>query len=279
MANKFVAARSGARRVPAVPRNCRPRVFDSRSSRKPVVVHPLAGAPRSPSISLSFCLDRFHAPCVGRRIQDYSMPFASLGLVDDLARRAAGVTPCQPPFNPKRFPVSSWRARPCSPRRSDRYRQDRRLPPAIVAASANPSRNADAGRSAACLVLAPTRGWPLGSPTACASTVATSHRVPALVVGGVSMKPQCDARCGAGWISWWPRQGVCWTTWVEDRQPGRCRDSGAGRADRMLDLGFLPAIRRLLAATAPSGDKPCCSRPPSPIRSASWPAISCTSRR
>ena len=34
----------------------------------------------------SFCLDRFHAPRMGRRIQELYMPFATLDLADDLVR-------------------------------------------------------------------------------------------------------------------------------------------------------------------------------------------------
>jgi ATP-dependent RNA helicase RhlE len=48
-------------------------------------------------------------------------------------------------------------------------------------------------------------------------------------------------------------------------------------ADRMLDMGFIPAIRRVLALL-PAKRRACSSRRRSPTRSASSPLRSCTTR-
>ena len=49
-------------------------------------------------------------------------------------------------------------------------------------------------------------------------------------------------------------------------------------ADRMLDMGFIPDIRNASSRCCPSSARTCCSRPPSPTRSASSPTASCTTR-
>jgi ATP-dependent RNA helicase RhlE len=48
-------------------------------------------------------------------------------------------------------------------------------------------------------------------------------------------------------------------------------------ADRMLDIGFLPDLQRILS-TCPSSAPRCCSRPPSRPRSSAWPAATCKTR-
>ena len=46
-------------------------------------------------------------------------------------------------------------------------------------------------------------------------------------------------------------------------------------ADRMLDIGFLPDLQRILALPARSSGRTCCSRPRSRPRSAAWPRATC----
>jgi Superfamily II DNA and RNA helicases len=48
-------------------------------------------------------------------------------------------------------------------------------------------------------------------------------------------------------------------------------------ADRMLDIGFLPDLQRILAS-CPSSAPPCCSRPRSPQRSSDWRRVICKTR-
>jgi superfamily II DNA/RNA helicase len=48
-------------------------------------------------------------------------------------------------------------------------------------------------------------------------------------------------------------------------------------ADRMLDIGFLPDLQRILS-TCPSSAPPCCSPPPSRPRSSAWPTATCRTR-
>ncbi len=49
-------------------------------------------------------------------------------------------------------------------------------------------------------------------------------------------------------------------------------------ADRMLDMGFIHDIRRVLAKLLKRVDRICCSRRPSPTRSRAWPRNCCTTR-
>ena len=48
-------------------------------------------------------------------------------------------------------------------------------------------------------------------------------------------------------------------------------------ADRMLDLGFLPDVKRIVGMV-PASARPCCSRPPCPTTSDRWPAGCCAIR-
>jgi superfamily II DNA/RNA helicase len=48
-------------------------------------------------------------------------------------------------------------------------------------------------------------------------------------------------------------------------------------ADRMLDIGFLPDLQRILSYL-PKSRTTCCSRPPSRPRSSAWPAATCRTR-
>ena len=175
------------------------------------------------------------------------MPFATLGLVDDLARAVAAQGYTLPtPIQAQTIPVilagrdllaaaqtgtgkTAAFTLPLLQRLQDR--RESRLPP---------------GRPRA-LVLTPTRE--LAAQIAESVRVYGRHVAPrtALLVGGVSMKPQLDAL----------RRPVD----VLVATPGRLLDHLSQRtvslanveilvldeADRMLDLGFLPAIRRLLA--------------------------------
>ena len=181
------------------------------------------------------------------------MPFASLGLVDDLARAVAARGYTMPaPFNLKRFPPS-WRARLLAAAQTGTGKTAAFTLPLLQRLQTRPETRMPAGRPRA-LVLAPTRELAARSPTACASTAVVAPRT-ALVVGGVGMKPQCDAlRRGVDILV--ARQGVCWTTWSEDRQPGRCRDSGAGRGRSDVGSGLSAGDSPPAGAICPGGGKP-----------------------
>jgi superfamily II DNA/RNA helicase len=98
-----------------------------------------------------------------------------------------------------------------------------------------------------------------------------------VIFGGVSMGPQINAL----------RRGVD----VVIATPGRLMDHMQQRtldlsgvetlildeADRMLDMGFLPALKRILVRCRRSARR-CCSRPPSHRRSRRWRWSSCTTR-
>ncbi|CDH47497.1 MAG: DEAD/DEAH box helicase [Candidatus Competibacteraceae bacterium] len=176
------------------------------------------------------------------------MPFAILGLADDLVRAVAAQGYTTPtPIQAQAIPVilagrdllaaaqtgTGKTAAFTLPllQRLDIRREGRLLPP---------------GRPRA-LVVTPTRE--LAAQIVESVRVYGRHLAPrtALLVGGVSMKPQFDAL----------RRGVD----VLVATPGRLLDHISQKtvnlsnveilvldeADRMLDLGFLPAIRRLLA--------------------------------
>ena len=176
------------------------------------------------------------------------MPFATLGLADDLVRAVAAQGYATPtPIQAQAIPVilagrdllaaaqtgTGKTAAFTLPllQRLDIRREGRLSPP---------------GRPRA-LVVTPTRE--LAAQIVESVRVYGRHLAPrtALLVGGVSMKPQFDAL----------RRGVD----VLVATPGRLLDHISQKtvnlsnveilvldeADRMLDLGFLPAIRRLLA--------------------------------
>ena len=175
------------------------------------------------------------------------MPFASLGLVDDLARTVAArgyTTPT--PIQSQAIPVILAGRDLLAAAQTGTGKTAAFTLPLLQRLQTRPETRMPAGRPRA-LVLTPTRE--LAAQVADSVRVYGRHVAPrtALVVGGVSMKPQLDAL----------RRGVD----VLVATPGRLLDhlsqktvSLAGveilvldEADRMLDLGFLPAIRRLLA--------------------------------
>ena len=94
-----------------------------------------------------------------------------------------------------------------------------------------------------------------------------------VIFGGVNINPQIDKL----------RRGVD----IVIATPGRLLDHVQQRtidlskveilvldeADRMLDMGFIRDIRRILSCCR-RGARTCCSPPPSPTTSASWPAAS-----
>ena len=175
------------------------------------------------------------------------MPFASLGLVDDLARAVAARGYTMPtPIQSQAIPAILAGRDLLAAAQTGTGKTAAFTLPLLQRLQTRPETRMPAGRPRA-LVLAPTRE--LAAQVADSVRVYGRHVAPrtALVVGGVSMKPQCDAL----------RRGVD----ILVATPGRLLDhlsqktvSLAGveilvldEADRMLDLGFLPAIRRLLA--------------------------------
>ncbi len=106
------------------------------------------------------------------------------------------------------------------------------------------------------------------------------QRIPSTVIyGGVGMGNQLDAlRRGVDLVVACPGRLI-------DHLERRSVDlSGIevlilDEADRMLDMGFLPSIKRILDQAAEAEPaRRCCSRPPSPNRSRSWPRNSCAIR-
>jgi ATP-dependent RNA helicase RhlE len=175
------------------------------------------------------------------------MPFASLGLVADLARVVAARGYTEPtPIQSRAIPLILAGRDLLAAAQTGTGKTAAFTLPLLQRLQVRAGQALPPGRPRA-LVLAPTRE--LAAQVADSVHVYGRHVAPrtALLVGGVSMGPQFDAL----------RRRVD----VLVATPGRLLDhlsqntvSLAGveilvldEADRMLDLGFLPAIRRLLA--------------------------------
>ena len=93
----------------------------------------------------------------------------------------------------------------------------------------------------------------------------------AVIYGGVHQKKQVEAVLGGihllvatpGRLLDLMGQGIVHIDMVETLV--------LDEADRMLDMGFIDDIRTILARCPTSG-RPCCSRPPCPLRPTNWPA-------
>jgi ATP-dependent RNA helicase RhlE len=184
---------------------------------------------------------------MGRRIQESFMPFSALGLVDDLARAVAAQGYTLPtPIQAQAIPVILAGRDLLAAAQTGTGKTAAFTLPLLQRLQERRETRPSPGRPRA-LVLTPTRE--LAAQIAESVRVYGHHLAPrtALLVGGVSMKPQLDAL----------RRPVD----VLVATPGRLLDHLSQRtvslanieilvldeADRMLDLGFLPAIRRLLA--------------------------------
>jgi ATP-dependent RNA helicase RhlE len=73
----------------------------------------------------------------------------------------------------------------------------------------------------------------------------------AVVFGGVKINPQI-ARCAAAATSWWPPRGGCSTCQQGAVTCQAARVLVLDEADRMLDMGFIHDIRRIVAC-CPNG--------------------------
>ncbi len=176
------------------------------------------------------------------------MPFATLGLADDLARAVAAQGYATPtPIQSLAIPmILAGRDLLAAAQTGTGKTAAFTLPLLQRLNIRREGQLSSPGRPRA-LVVTPTRE--LAAQVADSVRVYGRHVAPrtALLVGGVSMKPQFDAL----------RRGVD----VLVATPGRLLDHinqktvnlssveilVLDEADRMLDLGFLPAIRRLLA--------------------------------
>lgn len=175
------------------------------------------------------------------------MPFATLGLVDDLARAVAAQGYTLPtPIQAQTIPVILAGRDLLAAAQTGTGKTAAFTLPLLQRLQDRREIRPAPGRPRA-LVLTPTRE--LAAQVAESVRVYGRHVAPrtALLVGGVSMKPQLDAL----------RRPID----VLVATPGRLLDHLSQRtvslanveilvldeADRMLDLGFLPAIRRLLA--------------------------------
>jgi superfamily II DNA/RNA helicase len=126
------------------------------------------------------------------------------------------------------------------------------LPLVIRLSTAPASRRA---RSPRALVLAPTRELVGQIETALAPLARVAGLTSVTIFGGVSQQPQVRAlRSGVDVVIACPgrledliQQGVCRLSEVEL--------TVLDEADHMADLGFLPAVRRLLTLTPPNGQR------------------------
>ena len=144
-------------------------------------------------------------------------------------------------------PSRARRARPHR-RRQDRHRQDRGL----LAPSLDRLGHAKGGQGPLMLVVTPTRELAQQIGEVCGTIAASTHHRILTVVGGLSYEPQISKL----------KHGVD----VLIATPGRLVDfmeQGAARladvevlvldeADRMLDMGFWPAMKRIIGATPKS---------------------------
>jgi ATP-dependent RNA helicase RhlE len=100
-----------------------------------------------------------------------------------------------------------------------------------------------------------------------------------VVFGGVNINPQIKAlRAGVDVLVATPGR-LLDLHGTAARHPARSgRDPGARRSRPHARHGLHPRHPKLLALWCRSGARPCCSRPPSATRSASWPMACCTTR-
>ena len=129
------------------------------------------------------------------------------------------------------------------------------------------------------LILTPTRELAIqveesvrtyGKHTGLRSTV---------VYGGVDIQQQTRRSCAPASRSWSPRPGRL-LDHIEQKTVylGQVEIFVLDEADRMLDMGFIPDIKRIMALLPARSGRICCSRRRSPTRSRSSPT-SCSTRR
>ncbi|MEI2741824.1 MAG: DEAD/DEAH box helicase [Candidatus Competibacter sp.] len=177
------------------------------------------------------------------------MPFSSLGLADNLARAVAAQGYTAPtPIQAKTIPlVLAGRDLLASAQTGTGKTAAFTLPLLQRLQTSVPAHGASRLQPVRALVLTPTREL-AAQVTESARRYGRHASIRSTVlVGGVSLKPQCDAL----------RRGVD----LLIATPGRLLDHVSQRhvdlshveilvldeADRMLDMGFIPAIRRILA--------------------------------
>ena len=110
----------------------------------------------------------------------------------------------------------------------------------LANASASPARH-----PVRALILTPTREL---ADQVYESVKRYSKQTPlrsAVVFGGVDIGPQRE-RCAVAAKSWSPRRAACWITEQKNVNLGQVGILVLDEADRMLDMGFLPDLERII---------------------------------
>ena len=177
------------------------------------------------------------------------MSFSTLGLIRGSVARGcrSGV------HRPDTDSTASHSRRPCrrrpTGRRADRDRQDRRVRPADAAAAVRqPPRRTGRARRPARSSSLPPASWRRRSKRRSRPTASTSSSPP-WPCSAASGSDRRRHNCGAASTSWWPRPAGC--SIISARATSnfsRVEIFVLDEADRMLDMGFIPDVKRVLAA-------------------------------
>jgi ATP-dependent RNA helicase RhlE len=199
---------------------------------------------------------------IARRI--HSMNFDDLNLAPPLLKAVLEQGYTQPtPSRPRPSP-SCCKATTCWPARRPAPARPPALPAHAAAAATRPPRPG----AIRALVLTPTRELAAQVEESVRQYGKYLDLSSTVIFGGVGMNPQIDRIQAAG------RAGGHAGRLLDLEQQGHLDLSHVeilvlDEADRMLDMGFIHDVKKVLALL-PAPSRACCSRPPSATRSAPW---------
>src|SRR6218665_226782 len=135
--------------------------------------------------------------------------------------------------------MTCWPARRPAPARPPRSR----CRYCTACRKTRPQRTNSAARASALWCCPPPANWPPRWKSRCANTASTSPSTRPWCSAASAWPPRSSA-CSAAWTSWWPPPAACST----------CSTTASSTLpDRMLDMGFIQDVKKVLALVP--GDK------------------------